>query len=94
MRREIVEHVKQRANDACEVCGGSLDHLHHIINGSGKRKQCETKDSVMGVCVRCHEMVHRRRELDLYYKQKLQAVYAKQGKNEDEIRRLMGGKMY
>ncbi len=46
------------------------------------------------LCLDCHEAVHQDYRLDRALKKMVQAVYAGQGYGMDEIRRMMGGKMY
>lgn len=99
MDKDIVNKVYERSKGLCEVCGNIGEHLHHIIHGNGKRKQCENEHSVMLLCYRCHMGtfgVHGKygRELDLKLKLRLQELYKKQGYKEADIRKLMGGKIY
>lgn len=99
MNKAIAKAVLERSKGLCEVCQRPGQHLHHIIHGNGKRKQCETIESVINLCWSCHQGtkgVHGRdgRKLDLRLKLKLQETYTKQGHPEDEIRRMMGGKIY
>nr|DAQ66447.1 MAG TPA: HNH endonuclease, GmR87, NESG, Structural Genomics.6A [Caudoviricetes sp.] len=80
----------------CLVCGreGTV-HRHHIIHGRGKRKQQETPYSVIPLCPACHSQVHGKQghALDTWLKQRLQALYFAEGYTEEEVRRLMGGKL-
>jgi hypothetical protein len=73
----------------------SLDK-HHIIHGHGKRKACETRESLIDICRECHQCVHgfHGRELDTKLKLGLQAVYFKLGYDEEKVRNLMGGKLF
>lgn len=86
--------------DKCEVCGSTyLVQRHHIVHGRGKRKQCETDLSVINLCWNCHHGdygVHGKngKELDLRLKRELQGKYFRRGYTEDEVRELMGGKLY
>ena len=100
MDKKIVEKVLKRSKGLCEVCGSAyLVELHHIIYGRGKRKQYENEFSVIVLCWYCHrgtKGVHGRdgRKLDLYLKRKLQKKYFSMGHNENEVREMMGGKLY
>lgn len=95
MDKRIYKAVAERAGGLCELCGWYKPlSLHHIIGGRGKRKQHETKDSCIMLCLDCHEAVHQDYRLDRALKKMVQAVYAGQGYGMDEIRRMMGGKMY
>lgn len=72
---------------------------HHIIKGRGKRKACETGQSTIMLCYEHHRGtygVHGKQghELDMRLKLQLQATYYNMGKGEEEIRKLMGGKLY
>lgn len=99
MDNKIVQAVLERSKGLCEVCYSPGQHLHHIIGGHGRRTQHETRESVVLLCMNCHvgtRGVHGRlgRELDLKLKKKLQEIYFNQGYTEQEVRRLMGGKLY
>ncbi|MGE4283855.1 MAG: hypothetical protein AB7G87_09065 [Clostridia bacterium] len=80
----------------CYVCGklGNLQK-HHIIHGHGKRKACETKESLIDICFDCHSLVHRTNDtnLDFILKQLLQAAYFEKGYDAERVRTLMGGKL-
>lgn len=84
----------------CAICGSTeMVERHHIIKGRGKRLSCETPESVIDLCYGHHRGtygVHGKygKELDTQLKLRLQAKYFSQGKSENEVRRLMGGKLY
>lgn len=83
-------------NEECLICGRyGVVHHHHIVHGRGKRKYHETPYSVVPLCPECHKKVHSKNghELDIWLKQRLQALYFSEGYSEDEVRRLMGGKL-
>lgn len=97
---KLYEEVLKRSGFACEVCG-AMGHLevHHIIGGFGKRKQHESKESLIVLCWDCHQGTygtHGRegRALNLKLKRNLQETYFNQGYAENEVRRMMGGKIY
>lgn len=101
MDKEIVQAVLERSGGLCENCGAAdyMCQLHHIIKGRGKRKQCETVESVLLLCWNCHYGtwgIHGKngKALDLKLKINLQETYFKQGKTEGEVRILLGGKLY
>lgn len=81
----------------CYVCGrgGNLDK-HHIIHGRGKRKACETRESLVDICYNCHKRVHdtEKNDLDIDLKLQLQNIYFEKGYSEEKVRKLMGGKLY
>lgn len=71
---------------------------HHIVHGRGKRRECETPESVVLPCPLCHRGsrgVHGKEghALDMRLRRELQARYFAQGCEEQEVRRLMGGKL-
>ena len=83
----------------CTACGryGPLER-HHVIHGKGKRKECETPESVVLLCHNCHQGtfgVHGKEGhgLDIKLKRGLQNIYFAQGREEAEVRQLMGGKL-
>jgi 5-methylcytosine-specific restriction endonuclease McrA len=99
--KKIVQAVLERSKGVCENCGAAdyRVQLHHIIKGLGKRKQHETIESVILLCWNCHHGtygVHGRegKELDIKLKRKLQETYFNQGYSVEEVRRMMGGKIY
>lgn len=99
MNKAIAKAVLERSKGLCEVCQRPGQHLHHIIHGNGKRKQCETIESVINLCWSCHQGtkgVHGRegRKLDLLFKQRLEKTYRDMGLSEEEIRYWMGGRLY
>lgn len=84
----------------CELCGSNhLVQRHHIIRGIGKRKQHENDHSTINLCWECHHGtygVHGKhgKTLDLMLKQRLQKKYFAMGYSEEEVRRMMGGRLY
>ncbi len=81
----------------CSICGSAGATVkHHIIPGIGKRKQQETKWSMVELCLFCHSFVHSSKGFEkmLELKLELQRLYFSQGKSEDEVRTMMGGKLY
>lgn len=90
---------EERMTGPCAVCGRySYLEAHHIVKGRGKRRECETKESVVHLCADCHRGtygVHGRdgHALDMYLRRQLQATYFSHGRSETEVRRLMGGKL-
>ena len=101
MDKKIVQAVLERSKGVCENCGAAdyRVQLHHIIKGLGKRKQHETIEYVILLCWNCHHGtygVHGRegKELDIKLKRKLQETYFNQGYSVEEVRRMMGGKIY
>lgn len=82
--------------DYCHICGVyKMTSGHHLIGGHGKRIECETEESVIRICDKCHKFLHSSQGQKMNHKLKLrlQEKYFKQGKTEDEVRKLMGGKL-
>lgn len=99
MDEEIVQAVIERSKLLCENCYGPGEEFHHIVKGRGRRKQHERVESVVLLCRKCHRGtngVHGKngRKLDLKLKRRLQEEYLNQGYTEDEVREMMGGKLY
>jgi len=95
MNKQVYKAVSDRAGGLCELCMQYKPlQLHHIIGGVGKRKQHETVESCIMLCLDCHDEVEGNYRLDRALKKMVQAIYAGQGYGETEIRRMMGGKLY
>lgn len=98
--KHIAEKVIERSNMLCEVCGGNyMVQLHHIVGGRGRRKVHETEESVIALCWHCHHGdygIHGKdgKKLNLKLKRDLQNRYFNKGYSEEEVRRLLGGKLY
>ena len=90
MNKKVRKAVELRAGGRCELCGRRAMELHHIISGNGKRQQHEREETCIMLCDCCHD--HTR--LGDTLKHKLQSYYFGQGYSEDEVRKLMGGKLY
>ena len=100
MDKELYEQVFERAGGLCEICkSNELVEVHHIISGSGKRKNYENIHSLILLCYYHHRGdygVHGKygAELNRQLKIGLQEKYKSLGYSEEEIRELMGGKIY
>lgn len=100
MDKQIAKQVLERSQGLCEICEGNhMVELHHIIGGRGKRRQCETVESVIALCWKHHHGtfgVHGRegKTLDRQLKQRLEKTYREQGLEEEEILYLLGGRYY
>jgi 5-methylcytosine-specific restriction endonuclease McrA len=98
LNKAVYKAVMQRTGGYCENCGQHAPlSLHHAIYGKGKRQKHETIESCFGLCWHCHQGaggVHHNRELDIRLKLIVQDRYREQGKTEEEIRELMGGRIY
>lgn len=96
--QSVKQKVYERSGGCCEVCGSinGLQH-HHIV----KRSQGgpDTVENIILLCWNHHHGtygVHGKHghKLDKLLKLQLQQKYFEQGKNENEVRSLMGGKLY
>ena len=97
--KKLAKEILENSNGECFNCGGLGTELHHAIGGRGKRKQHQTKESVYLLCGLCHRGTagcHGRdgNELNLKLKRTTQERYFKQGLDEDEVRKRMGGRLY
>lgn len=98
--KQRYEKVKERSQGLCEICySPNITQIHHIIKGSGNRKQCENVYSLINLCWECHHGtngIHGKNgsKLDLALKKKLQRTYEGMGMSEDEVRKWLGGKLY
>lgn len=62
-RRERVGELRRavfdRAAGRCERCGREPPvHLHHTLGGSGRRRQLESVENCVAVCLSCHAKEH------------------------------------
>ena len=98
MDKKIYNAVSGNADGYCQVCGtycGDGLELHHIL----RRKVIADKNNCLMLCVSCHRLtngVHGKNGhiLDLELKVGLQHKYFKLGYTEDEVRKLMNGRLY
>lgn len=91
-RCEVIDNIGK-----CEYCNQyRIIQLHHVVSGIGKRTIHETELSVVGLCLECHNYLHNKNGAKMNYELKkiVQERYKKRGYSEDEIRKLMGGKLY
>jgi ribosome-binding protein aMBF1 (putative translation factor) len=101
MNSNIVKEVEKRADGLCEWCGRHVNAsgtYHHVIGGNGKRRSCETVESVIYICHDCHTGKYGAhgtmgRGTQDQMKFELQSYYFK-NYTEDEVREKMGGKLY
>lgn len=98
INKEIAKAVLERSKGLCELCGSNhMVQLHHKIGGHGKRKQCETLESVIALCWKHHHGTfgaHGRegQALNRQLRQELERTYREQGRDEEEILYLLGKK--
>jgi len=94
---DLAEDVIHQANGRCAVCGTRTGRgeIHHVIG----RYVPATIDNLVYLCQACHRGengVHGRdgHQAQLKLKIKLQEKYFRQGNTEEEVRSLMGGKIF
>lgn len=96
MNKKVYRAVAERADGSCEVCGlGGHLELHHILR---RKVEANVHNTIM-LCYECHRGtlgVHGMwgEKLDLFLKLKVQKIYFEMGFNEDQVRQLMGDKLY
>ena len=48
-----------RAGNRCELCGFNIPtELHHLLGGSGRRRQRQAVENCMAICLLCHREYH------------------------------------
>lgn len=97
--KKLAPIVLEKSHGLCKNCSSYGTELHHIISGSGKRKQHQNEHSVILLCSECHRGqngVHGKNGniLNIKLKQDLQELYFEQGYSEDKVREKMGGRLY
>jgi len=98
MDKKVYQAVCSRANGECENCGeyyANRLELHHIL----RRKIEATVENCKMLCYKCHrgnDGVHGKNghALDIKLKLQLQQTYFNRGINEDNVRKLMSGRIY
>ena len=84
--------------NSCGICGSTHGvQKHHIVFRSSCGK--DNDENLIWLCWQHHHGtygVHGKygRKLDLELKEGLQEKYFSQGYSEDEVRKLMGGRIY
>ena len=92
--KKIVKAIQKRSEGMCERCGGVGCDPHHLLEGSNK-KATETIENVLWVCRECHDYLHLDEngiKENHGYKLDYQA-WLLRNNDENEARRLMGGKL-
>jgi len=92
---EVYVAVKNRANGRCELCGKLTSELqlHHVISGYGRRREHESVETCIMLCVECHRAVHDNAKLNRALKLLTQERLRRAGRTEDEVRQIMGGRL-
>ena len=60
-RAELRYDTFVRSGGRCEACGAALPggfELHHLVSGSGRRRQQESLASCIALCLACHRSAH------------------------------------
>lgn len=59
--RDINHYVSECQDEKCLLCGGKIEHYHHIVprseNGSN------TAENIAGLCSNCHTLVHNNTDI-------------------------------
>lgn len=90
--KKIVKALKERTRGLCEICGNVGHDPHHIFGGS-RRKSTERIECMAYLCRNCHRLLHDKGYGNRKLKLKSQSELAKMGYSEDEIRKIVGGKL-
>ena len=96
MNNDVYEAVRKRANGRCELCGKLTSELqlHHVISGYGRRREHESVETCLMLCSECHREVHENAKLSRALKLLVEERLYRMGYNENEVRTLMGGRLY
>ena len=93
--KQLAQEIIDRSGGCCEICGScSVCQIHHIL----RRFVKPTRDNLIMLCWNCHlgtNGVHGKNghELDIKLKKDLQAKLFDSGLSEEEVRKMMGGKL-
>ena len=96
MNLEVYAAVRKRANGRCELCGKLTNDLqmHHVVSGYGRRKAHESVETCIMLCVECHRAVHDNAKLNRALKLLVEERLYRAGYSENEIRQIMGGRLF
>lgn len=56
--KALSAQARQRANNICEFCGGSADHVHHVKYPENKDYSMDCLDNLVAICEVCHKLSH------------------------------------
>jgi len=91
--KAVRESIIQRSDGMCERCGKLGCDPHHLLEGSTK-SETECAENVLWLCRRCHRYLHSAKGHDENYGYKLDyQAQLLRNNEENEARRLMGGKL-
>ena len=94
LSNKLRKEVEKKANYMCELCGRSGNHqVHHIFSGKGRKDKTERIECLAYLCINCHRKLHDTGANNRYLKLKAQSELSSKGYNEDEIRKIVGGKL-
>lgn len=57
---DIYEYISEHQDGRCLLCGGKIEHYHHIVPRSQNGSNCF--ENLVGLCFRCHTAVHTDKE--------------------------------
>lgn len=90
---KLIEQINKRSYGLCELCGRIGEQYHHIYGGNGRRKLTERVECMAHLCASCHNLLHDIGENNRYLKLKAQSELSSNGYSDDEIRKIVGGKL-
>lgn len=59
----------------CIICGHTTVAWHHVINGTGNRKQSDKYGLIIPLCPKHHDMIHDDQRLDIVWKKKAEMKF-------------------
>lgn len=80
--------------ESCYICGRPKECIHHIYEGTGRRKISDKNGFVIPLCNYHHNMsdegIHFDHEVDLFMKKQCQIRYESLGHTTEEFIELIG----
>lgn len=72
--------------DRCYICGAYTSlQIHEVYGGMGKRELSKYYGLVVPLCIKCHEDVHKRKDVAIALKQVGQKFFEVHYPNEDFV---------
>lgn len=59
--KNAAEYIKTKQNGKCAICNEPIEHVHHIVPRS--KGGSDNVKNLIGLCKRCHDMVHKDKPL-------------------------------
>lgn len=70
--KNLKEFVHKRQDGKCLLCGGDIEHLHHVVLKSAGGSN--NPDNLAGLCKSCHHLVHTDVKVEDALRQKMEGV--------------------